>query len=259
MRNISDSLIKKFKQQDYCPHKIKLVSFDKMGREEPGPAMVNGSYFESLCLGLPDVPEPPRLKNGNKSVDVQRIETQAVKFFGLLHEYKMEIQETQIEIIQPYNEKYQLKGILDFTSPFIDNELGFQPIAIFDLKLTKSIYAELNYDNASAPWSWAFPFNKDHTQAYMYNYLFELQFGANLPFYYFVFDYKPEPEFKIIRKKIGQLERAELIESIEKTIDAIEMNEQLDWPKVASYKNCKTCPIKNVCDDSITRQPVSTV
>lgn len=259
MVNISDSLIKKFKAQDYCPQKIKLVSLDKMGREEPGQAMIKGSYFESLALAMNGVPEPPRLKNGEKSVDVQRIESQAVRFFGLLDEYKMQIQETQIEIIRPYNEKYQLKGFIDFTSPFLDNEIGFQPIAIFDLKLTKSIYAELNYDNASAPWSWAFPFNKDHTQAYMYNYLFELQFGANLPFYYFVFDYKPEPEFKIIRKKIGPLERAELIESIEKTIHAIEENEACGWPTVASYKNCKTCPIKNTCDDSITRQPVSIV
>ena len=105
MLNISDSLIKKFKQQDYCPHKIKLVNLDKMGREEPGPAMVKGSYFESLCLGL-DAPEPPRLKNGEKSVDTQRIEQQAIKFLGLMHEYQMEIQQSQIEIVQPYNEKY---------------------------------------------------------------------------------------------------------------------------------------------------------
>lgn len=253
-------MIKAFKQKGYCPTQLKAIYIDKTSKSVPTNAMLRGSYFEHLCLDAghahDDVPvtDLPRLKSGAKSVDQQRIEAQAEAFKKLVAERPIKVHEKQVQITIPYDENYELNGTIDFIGS-MDGEIT---LSIFDLKLTSSIYHEHNYDGG-APWSWEFPHNMDFTQAYMYNYLVNEQLHIDAPFYYMVFDYKPNSEYKIILKKVERMHKAELMESIRKTIEKIDLHKATQWGYNPGYKNCNNCPLKESCTERILQKPIQII
>jgi hypothetical protein len=255
--NISTTTIKAFKGDDYCAAQLYATLIAKTHKSIPSLAMLKGSYFETLCLGEgakgEKVTDIPRLKSGEMSVDQQRIIKQSEAFHDMVKERPIVIEQKQIEIIIPYNDKYNLKGYLDFIGMVEPNEL-----AIADLKLTGSINREHNYDGFG-PWSWRFPQNYDFTQAYFYEYLVEEQFDKKLPFYYLVYDYKPESESLIIRKKIERMHRLELMQSIVSTIDKIEYHTATGWKERPSYRNCQNCPLKETCPVKDLKKPINTI
>ena len=256
---ISQTFIKAMKF-DFCPAQIKAIFIDKTVKSVPSLAMLKGSFFEHLCLDAghahddTNVTDLPRLKNGNKSVEHQRIEAQAEVFQRIVKERPIVIHEKQVNITIPYNDNYELSGTIDFFAQLDGNP----EMAIFDLKLTGSIYREHNYDGM-APWSWEFPQNMDFTQAFMYNYLVQEKLVIDAPFYYLVFDYKPESEYKIIRKKIERIHKMELMESIRKTIERIEFHNSAGWNYNATYANCIKCPLKKTCPAKILQKPVQII
>jgi len=99
----------------------------------------------------------------------------------------------------------------------------------------------------------------DHTQAYMYMFLWEKIHGKRLPFYYLVFDYKPTPEYKIIKKLFGKLEEFELQESIRKTVEKIYLHEGRGYFTNPSHLNCKNCPLQTQCTDFTRAKKIQTV
>lgn len=256
---ISQSLIKAMKG-DYCSIQIKAQYIDKSVKSIPSLAMLKGQYFEQLCLDAghahsdESVIDLPRLKSGQMSVDQQRIIQQAENFKKILIERPIVIHEKQVEIIVPYDDNYELSGTLDFIGT-IDGE---KELSIFDLKLTSSIYREHNYDGLG-PWSWTFPHNMNFVQAFMYNYLVQEKLGIDAPFYYLVFDYKPESEYTIIKKTIERMHKMELIESIRKTIEKIDMHKSTTWSYNANYKNCLNCPLKNECEQRVLQKPIQII
>ena len=106
--------------------------------------MLKGSYFEHLCLGAGHahdeitVTDLTRLKNGEKSVAQQRIDAQAEVFKKICAERPIVIEDKQIDIVLPYNDDYEIGGTIDFDG-YID---GSEDIALFDIKLTSSLYRE---------------------------------------------------------------------------------------------------------------------
>ncbi|HUC95334.1 MAG TPA: hypothetical protein VMR76_00050, partial [Candidatus Saccharimonadia bacterium] len=187
---ISSSMIAAINKEDFCPASFYAVYIARTAKSIPSLSMLSGSYFETLCLGKSakgeETTDLPRLKSGEMSVAQQRIIKQAEVFKQMCIDRPIIIKNNQTQITIEYNEDYDLTGIIDFDGT-IDNK---PETAIFDLKLTGSLYHEHHYGN-EPPWSWEFPYNKNFTQAYFYNYLYSEVNQVNAPFYYLVFDYKP--------------------------------------------------------------------
>jgi PD-(D/E)XK nuclease superfamily len=256
---ISQSLIKAF-TEDACPAMLKAVYIDKTIKITPGPYMVMGSYFEHLCLGAGhahddiNVIDLPRLKSGEKSVNQQRIEAQALLFKQICEDRPIKIERMQFTLTLELDKTYHLEGTVDFEG-YID---GNAEIALFDLKLTSSIYREHTYGGLG-PWSWKHPYNMDWTQAFMYSMLYKELHGVEVRFYYLVFDYKPDAEYLIIRKKVERMHIMELNENIRKTIERIEFYNSSEWNYNASYKNCIQCPLKEECPAKTLQKPIVTI
>lgn len=223
----------------------------------PTESMLKGQFFETLCIGAgvggQQVTDLPRLKNGNKSVAQQRIEMQAQEFPRILAAHKMRVDETQIYLETEMEKGIMLCGTLDFKSPIWDDTDGPIDEAMIDLKLTANIYSQFG------DFCWHFPHNMDHTQAIMYTHLYEQVRGKTVPFYYLVFDYKPTPEYKIVKKMVGTLERYELQEAIRKTLEKINFHEGRGYYTVPGHDNCNGCPLANQCPDVSRAKKIQTI
>lgn len=255
--NISQSMIKAFNQDDYCPMKLKVVYVKKTHSLIPSDSMLRGVFFETLCLGsgvhgkvLTDL---KRLKNGKKSVAQERIELQAKEFPIILNSHGMSIDDKDVYLEIDYEPGIKLNGTIDFISSIWDDVDGPIEKSIIDLKLTASIYSQFG------PYCWHFPHNMDHTQAFMYTYLWNKKYGEELPFYYLVFDYKPKPEYKIVKKLVGRLELYELRESIRKTIEKINFHESKGYFTNPMYHNCRNCPLKDTCPDVTKAKKIESI
>jgi hypothetical protein len=209
--------------------------------------MQKGVYFETQCIGSgvmgKKLDDLPRLKNGNKSADHQRIDLQIQDFQNVLDNHTITIKETQVELRHKVNDRLGLSGTLDIVGSIYDEEYGLVDEAIIDLKLTGNIFSQFG------DYCWHFPANMDHTQAYMYKFLYEQVREKEVPFYYLVFDYKPQPGYKIIRKDMKPVDQHELNESIRSTVEKIDLHDKSGWHTRANYDNCRLCPLKDKCPD----------
>jgi len=243
---ISQSMIKAFKD-DYCPLKNKVLYITKQFKSIPSLSMMKGTYFETLIIGSDahgnQLTTLPLRKNGKPTVDQERIEQQANFFMQVMKDHSMVIQDKQVKLSHQLDTNVFLDGILDIKGSLFDDIDGPVNDAIIDIKLTANIYSQFG------DYCWHFPHNMDHTQAYMYSLLYESNYKVTPIFYYFVFDYKPVPEYKVIRKTVDATNRAELMESIRKTIEKIEMHERKTWWTNGSYDNCRYCPLTSMCKD----------
>jgi len=243
----------------HCPLQVKECMLkDSQLSTKTSDAMNKGIIFESLALDIPAAHGAtiPFLKDGkNIPVDYKRIQEQALRFKNeVCKEYAIEVKEKQLYIEAKWNEEVTLFGTLDFTGTIRDNE-GVVGDAIVDLKMTGSIYSQYG------DFSWAFPFNMDHTQAYMYNWLYKEKYGIDLPFYYLVFDYAPEMNLKVIRKRIEPINKAEFTESVRKAVEIITFYNENGWNANPSYEKCKNCPLKEngTCKQFIQYKPIEEV
>ena len=154
-------------------------------------SMLNGSYFETLCIGsgaggrkTEDLPRKRLVKarelenmkrkesglpevKGDKTMDQIRIEQQAQRFKVLSAKYQITVldENTQIRITVPWhkNPEVYLSCEFDiFPTAIITNE-GLK-LAIIDLKLTADINASFG------EYCWGAPEYMDLIQAYMYHY-----------------------------------------------------------------------------------------
>jgi hypothetical protein len=254
---ISQSMIKAFDKDGYCPMKLKVAYVYKTHRLIPSDAMTKGIYFETLCLGSgvggSTVNDLPRKRNGEKRVAQERIEMQAQDFPEILKAHRMEVLEKDVYLEHELEKGIWICGTTDFTSPIWDDTDGPIPKSIVDLKLTQNIYSQFG------PFCWHFPHNMDHTQAFMYTHLWRECRGEDLPFYYMVFDYKPTPEYKMVKKLVGTLEMYELQESIRKTLEKINHHEGRGYYTNANAENCKNCPLQATCPDVTKAKKIQTV
>jgi hypothetical protein len=268
--------------REYCPYSVYLHSITKEVKRQTE-SMLKGSFFETLTLGAgieDKVTDIPRKKLtaiqilagqsiGDKTIDQIRIEQQALNFERQKAIYQINVQKevnTQVEIYKLFskNDDIHLKGTLDiFPTTILLPERGLR-LAIIDTKLTGkfSDYGE---------YCWATPGAMDHTQGYMYHYLVrDIDLNYNLEmnkesklsylytgsikhqietneilFFYWVFTYKDaEVKDKFVEVSWNETSKAELIESIRKTINEINKNERNGWNNVkpSSYA-CNGCNI----------------
>lgn len=258
MLYINQTLIKTMAKENFCPQKVYHINILSDKKYPASEYMLKGSYFETQCLGSATggetINDLPRLKSGAKTADHQRIDQQVEKFKELLKEYNINIIQKRINLLHEHDSDTILYGEIDFFGSIEDNELGFVPFAAIDLKLTASIHAQYG------DFCWAYPYNMDHTQARMYSYLIEKNIQKKVPFYYMVFDYKPNPEYKIIRKKIEPLDELEFSEALRKTQEKYRYYEAVRWDEYRpSAENCSNCPLLETCKVANRRQPIEVI
>lgn len=257
MVRIRQSTIKAFKREKHCPRKINESMILRKVENLPTDSMLKGKIFEQLCFGLitPEDPIIPKLRNGKLSVDYERIIQQAEFFRNKFsNDYKINIHEKNIRLEYQYADDIILEGEIDAIGEILDISLNDKPImGILDIKLTKNIY------NQYGDFCWAYPFNMDHSQPFMYTKLWKENFGPEIPFFYLVFDYKPTPEFKVIRKQLTGLESLEFQEDIRKTHERIIHYNQHGWPEIPSFEECKGCPLSVNCKSFLNHKPIEVV
>jgi len=256
---ISQSLIKQMYRKgdelEHCPAQINALYIEKTASIQ-SLTFDRGNYFEYLAIGagaMHDtvVDDLPRLKSGEKSTDQIRIEEQAMRFKSLMPIFGMKIIEVQkiVKVPWKYDEDVTLRIVIDYTSPIKyrtgpiihDHEL-----AIMDLKLTQNI------NNTFGDYSWGFPANMDLIQAVMYSHVWAEKYGKAIPFYYWIFDFKKNPENKIVKKREPEpVDYAELHESIRKTHANLIYYAANNWPTNPLVSLCKNCPLKDTCIDSV--------
>ena len=291
----------KGERREYCAAKIKAMMD---GGNISTESMDKGSFFETLCLGegrdgikLEDLPRK-RLSAkqilegksiGDKTIDQKRIEEQHLIFEKQKTIYQINVQKevnTQVRIhkLWSHNDDIVLRGDLDiFPSTILLPTRGLR-LTTIDLKLTAKFGDWGEY-------CWATPSAMDHTQGYMYHELvrdidielnnrldpgnkiqhlytgaIKKQLELNEPlFFYWVFTYKEaEPQNKFVEVQWNPTVRAELHESIRKTIDEINKNERNGWQEVfPNSNNCKNCPllgcsVRYVAESNKTKESIFT-
>lgn len=259
---LNQTLIKMLKKGGECPRYINDVMLNPISIiagvnvvSEPSDAMNKGHVFESIILGIGN-PEVPKLKSGGTPADYTRIQEQAFRFLSeLIPEYELDIEDKnkQLYLETQYSEDVILHGTIDFLSPIKDDVLGKVPMAIQDLKMTGSIFKQFG------DYSWAFPYNIDHTQAHMYKRLVKDNLKWDMPFYYWVFDWSPDKNFKIFRKETNEMDKRELDESIRISVERLNHYDKNGWVEFPSPDNCKGCPLKNACKSYTQKQLIEVI
>lgn len=268
---INQSLIKEFlfhsELKEYCPmrayshliertHNISTLSQQK------------GNYFESLCIGGgydgQVVSDLPRKKNGDKTLDQARIDMQHLRWEAMCQKMGITVMRgfnTQTKVYKRFNEDIILEANMDLF-PVVIQIRGEGQYSIIDLKLTAdllSTFGMFNWNDASA---------MDHIQAYMYSecatdidLALNKEMGndiedrlricgwsegiANLTpkFHYFVFDYSPRMNTKVIPVNYTPFARKELHQSVLRTADLVRRhNNNETWTDcVPSKDNCSYC------------------
>lgn len=260
---LTQSLMKQFTFKgdlvDYCPREVKLCSIDKEFKHATK-AMTAGNYFESLAIGGTAgdslVLDLPRLRNGNKSVAQQRIDSQVLEFTKDAKKFKISIDDLTVQQqfvklirIQDFPDLViVLKGTADIVS--FMSVFGREHFTTIDLKLTQDV------TNSHGKYCWGTHDYMDHIQAYSYNLL------NGFPFYYMVYDYKPIQEKKSpLKVNIKSIHRRELQETIRKVAAIMVEQEIKGWeanPDIIehdgyrAYNKCERC-IVTTCEhkDSI--------
>jgi hypothetical protein len=220
--------------------------------------MLYGLYFEQQCIGrsrYDDKTELPRKQNGQKTIDHIRIDEQVFLFKSKINEYGI--------LLDPIDGGYRnvqvqarrklklagfegidifLEGVADIVTP-LEYENYNWPMAICDIKLTKDRFGGWGRN------SWEYPDNRDHIQAIVYSKLF------NLPFFYWVFDYKSTDRGEVIYPVNTNVEHSDFRKANEAKLRIIEMNERIRsycadiitnnniWPVNPRYEICKMCSV----------------
>jgi len=193
---LTQSLISRFlykgeERELFCPSKTYHIDMIKSHHYRTA-SMLNGSYFETLCIGsgaggkiTDDLPRKRLVKarelenikrkqsglpeiKGDKTMDQIRIEQQAQRFKLLSAKYQVTVEpkgNTQVRITIPWHKNPEIFLSMEFDifpTAIITNE-GLK-LAIIDLKLTADINASFG------EYCWGAPEFMDLIQAYMYHY-----------------------------------------------------------------------------------------
>lgn len=246
---ISQTLIKEFEKANACPKRIKALYIEKTHLQEDTIAKLSGSYFESYTIGSmgngSQILKLPRKKNGDPTVDNQRIDIQIQNFPLVMKKYGIEMpkpKSRQIEVVDEID-GWPVKIIIDFISSIDNPDYGKHDIVFFDLKLTK------DRDNEFGDFCWGTPENIDHIQAWMYIYVFKKKFKDKLPedfvpkWFYLIFDYKPQFGDKLVPVEYDAYYEERFLERFTFCTEKIEEAEKENWPARPDMELCKKCPL----------------
>ena len=243
---LSQSIAKSLDNDYLCPRYYYLYNLTGMYQEPASEAMMKGQRFEWLAVNSPNregqIPELPKLKNGNKSTDELRIEEQALVFKEVLPHYNMKVvlpegaDNPSAAVNWEHGEDVLLTGIFDAVI------LWDGVPAIMDLKLTGSLVSRWGPNGKPG---WGDYFNMDHIQAYLYMYLAEKIFKRKMRFVYALFEYGPDPKFKFLEIKDSGIHRAEMMQRLDGARDKLLAMKEAGYPRQGHYRQCAKCAEKD--------------
>jgi hypothetical protein len=194
--------------------------------------MLKGSFQEFLCLGSgagygDPVTDLPRLRNGNKSADQERIEKQAVKFHRMVDPNDELFMGHTIIDKQVKLSANGKEGTIDFVTVDDSGETW-----IFDLKSTGDL--ESGY--------WSTPEEVDYIQMSTYKHLYRETYGVTPSTGYLIMDYSPRMNVMLLKVDISletELSHLSRFDSVTEMIS--EFDEE--WPKVPNITCCRYCSL----------------
>lgn len=243
--SINQSLIKRIAKK-YCPKKVK-AELDGFSKRTASEAMIKGQYFEYLLFGTKNregqIPSLELKRNGEKKVDQIRIESQVKKFPGILKKYGIEIFGTD-RTFHHFMFGTDTHGTWDAYGLMKRKPL------IVDIKLTQDV------DNDFGDFSWGDFESMDKIQAEMYMEAGLRMDNLNYDFLFMVFDYKPEPKYRLFHVPYTKNVALQVQERIEETISKIQYHETHGWEPVGNVDECRDCPFMLDCPSFTTRNTV---
>lgn len=252
---VGSTFLKAFMNETACPKQLQAVFIFNTHQNSTSEAMRLGLYFEQKVLGATstsDAEIQARTKAGEKKkVDYERLDMQVNTFEQLLFIHDIKINHKQIGFYEDLSEHYKLGTVLDIVGTINDPEYGPETPCIIDVKVTKDI------NSTFGDFQWGMPELRDHTQAFLSAYSIKANTDVEHKFYYLVFGYGPDMGYKLIEKKITAIDFMELQESVRTVFERIKEFGQGEWATNPTWDNCKTCPLKHECNQSIKLQPIS--
>lgn len=245
---VSKYAISTFKDQGSCKKKwFESVVLKSIPKDPPSEQMIKGIYFETMCFGsnasgdeLPDI-SFMYLKNGNPSVELERIHKQVDRFKSIFDpdsdeflglypkEYQTVIETDKNKIVT------DIIGVDDFDRPFI-----------LDLKFTSDV------SQTFGDFAWGKdPSNIDWTQMVLYSKVYTEVFGVKPRMMTLVFDASKNMGIKLFEVSVSDNAKEEISEITEIVINKAVEYSKNGAPTKPSESNCSTCPIQ--CIDRFTK------
>ena len=289
---ISNSLVKYLflngnERPNICPKQVFSKFVIKNYPDSPTRCMLDGKYFETLCLGSSSRGDKqldlPRLNNGNKGVTQLRIEKQVLLFKLLCEKYQIRVNEHNTQTVY-YKEWHKdrrviLRAEMDIAPTTIlrniDNQGEALWLSIIDLKLT------VNINSDWGEFGWGDYANMDKTQGMFYQYMWrDMDVDFNISesgetwyesfrtgfmkeliekklflFYYWVFSHAKTgmDHQKLCRVVWDKAKELDLHEAIRKTVSLMELWNEEGFKANPSYEACKDCKLEN-CKEKTTEE-----
>lgn len=257
---ISQSTLGDFEDSYNCRRKWFYKNVKKeIPKDPPSNQMVKGIVFETLALGEnvsgEDMPDHDFLynKTGKKSVELERIEEQALKYKRMVDPSSEDYIGIKQEKTQLYLENEFTKGVLDIVC-----EDEFESKVVADLKFTADV------ENDRGDFSWGREPDKiDWKQLAIYKRLFEDNFESprSPKTYNIVFDASPRMGIKLFDVKLSDSYIDNVIERARIGAEYVDMVNQgdidIDMKVNPSKANCDSCPLD--CDFRFKEQIVNKI
>jgi hypothetical protein len=239
---LTQTSVKDLENEQTCPWRWKEQWLEGNIPFKSNELMDRGKYFEQLILGSgaisgDEVNDLPRLKNGEKSAEHQRIDAQAARAKAMLFDPKdpeylgFTVVRTQLEI-----KKGNKKGTYDIEAT--DEE---KYPWVLDLKLT----GDLTSDRTKYSWgnNWQ---DLDLVQMTHYQDLYHEEFGVLPKMGLLVFDYSTQKRVMFGEIVISDEKRAEKNIRFKAAEETIDLYNKHGWVKIPNIKECESCPLQ--CD-----------
>lgn len=243
--SINQSLIKRTAKR-YCPKKVR-AELDGLSKRTASEAMIKGQYFEYLLFGTKNregrIPVLEPKKNGEKKIDQIRIESQVKKFPEILRKYGIEVFGTD-RTFSHFMFGTDTHGTWDAYGLIKRIPL------IIDIKLTQ------NVDNDFGDFSWGDFGSMDKIQAEMYMEAGRRMDRLPYDFLFMVFDYQPEPQYRLFHVPYTPNVHLQVQERIEETISKIQYHNAHGWEAVGHIDECRDCPFMLDCPNFTTKKKV---
>jgi len=235
----SQTCVKDFEKEDTCPFRWKKQWVDKEIPFGSNEFMDRGKYFEQLVIGSgaiagDDVTDLPRLKNGDKSADHQRIDLQAARAYKMLYDKDspdylgFTLKSVQLELRDDNK-----KGTADIEAVDRENHPW-----IIDLKLTSDITSDRSQYGWGNDWSQLDLIQMTHYEDLYYN-----MFGVRPKMGLLVLDYSPQKRATFGEIVITESKREQKTLRFYSAEKAFQLYEERGWIKIPSLKECGSCPL----------------
>lgn len=235
----TQTAIKDFEKVETCPFRWRSQWVEGKIPFKSNEDMDKGKYFEQLFIGGSAkendiITDLPRLKDGNKSVDQLRIESQVERAKRLFSpddpEYLgLTITDTQLKLKDPRGRE----GTIDIVA--LDEEGATW---VIDVKLTKDLSSNRTQYSWGNDWVELDLLQQLHYEdLYFHEYKFRPRMGL------LVFDYSPSKRVEFGEIRISAKRRVEKDIRFTAAEEAFALYEKNGWIKTPNVKECEGCPL----------------